>query len=122
MEAHGYGAVLGSTARVADLERFLGEMNALAKTPLAAYSPERRLLTQQLVPIAPVKSTAQPEGMIRIPAGAFRFRTAGIEIEGKNEIGVDVQYPWENSPRRYHDHTMNLNSEAELYLTRKYLR
>ena len=21
---------------------------------------------------------------------------------------MDVQYPWENSPRRYHDHTMNL--------------
>jgi gamma-glutamyl hercynylcysteine S-oxide synthase len=109
MEAHGYGAVLGSTASVADLERFLGEMKALAKTPLAAHSPERRLLSQQLAPIAPVKPTAQPEGMIRIPGGAFRFRISGIEIEGKNEIGVDVQYPWENSPRRYHDHTINLS-------------
>jgi formylglycine-generating enzyme required for sulfatase activity len=112
MEAHGYGAVLASASAVMDLDRFLAEMKALAKTPLASFSPERRLLSQKLVPIAPVahKASAPPEGMIRIPAGAFRFRISGMEIEGKNEIGVDVQYPWENSPRRHHDHTMNLPS------------
>ena len=23
-------------------------------------------------------------------------------IEGGNDVGVDVQYPWEDAPRRYH--------------------
>jgi formylglycine-generating enzyme required for sulfatase activity len=34
----------------------------------------------------------------------------GIEIEGFNDIGVDVQYPWEDTPRRFHDHPMHLKS------------
>ena len=34
----------------------------------------------------------------------------GIEIEGFNDIGVDVQYPWEDSPRRFHDHPMHVKS------------
>jgi formylglycine-generating enzyme required for sulfatase activity len=25
-------------------------------------------------------------------------------------VGVDVQYPWEPSPRRYHDHIVNINA------------
>ena len=40
--------------------------------------------------------------MMRIPGGSFEFRVSGIEIEGANDIGVDVQYPWEDSPRRHH--------------------
>ena len=112
IEANGYGALLASAQAVPGLEAFLGEMHSLAKTPLASFSHERRLLTQQLVPIAAVarKPSAPPAGMIKIPGGVFRFRIAGVEIEGKNEIGVDVQYPWENSPRRQHDHTMSLPS------------
>ena len=42
--------------------------------------------------------------MVRIPAGDFVFQVSGIEIEGFNWIGVDVQYPWEDSPRRGHRH------------------
>jgi len=108
IEAHGYGAMLASASAGADLDKFLAEMKALAAKPLASFSPERRILKQQLVAIAPVarKPGAAPEGMVRIPGGNFRFHISGIEIEGKNEIGVDVQYPWEDSPRRYHDHTI----------------
>jgi formylglycine-generating enzyme required for sulfatase activity len=116
MEAHGYGAVLATASSVPGLESFLSEMKALAGTPLASYSRDRRVLPQQLAAIAPTqKPSAAPAGMIRIPAAAFRFRVSGIEIEGKNEIGVDVQYPWENSPRRDHDHTMKL---AAYYIDR----
>ena len=32
----------------------------------------------------------------------------GIEIEGGNDIGVDVQYPWENMPRRFHEHKLQI--------------
>jgi len=36
----------------------------------------------------------------------------GIEIEGSNDIGVDVQYPWENAPRRFHEHPMHIKSST----------
>ena len=46
--------------------------------------------------------------MIRIDGGDYLFVVQGIEIEGSNDIGVDVQYPWENSPRRFHEHTLQI--------------
>jgi formylglycine-generating enzyme required for sulfatase activity len=48
--------------------------------------------------------------MVRIPAADFTFRVNGIEIEGMDDEGVDVQYPWENSARRYHEHHMHIDS------------
>jgi formylglycine-generating enzyme required for sulfatase activity len=112
IEAHGYGALLASPAPPPGLDAFLAQIQELAKSPLAGFSPERKLLPQEVVAISPTanKPSSAPEGMVRIPAGSFRFRISGIEIEGKNEIGVDVQYPWENSPRRFHDHTMSMAS------------
>ena len=53
---------------------------------------------------------SSPEGMVKIPEGDFDFEVNGIEIEGLNEIGVDVQYPWEDSPRRFHSHPMHVHS------------
>jgi gamma-glutamyl hercynylcysteine S-oxide synthase len=32
----------------------------------------------------------------------------GIEIEGMNDEGVDVQYPWERSARRFHEATVKI--------------
>src|SRR5262249_14366429 len=46
----------------------------------------------------------------RIPAGDYDFQVRGIEIEGGNDPGVDVQYPWEDMPRRTHRHRMHLAS------------
>jgi formylglycine-generating enzyme required for sulfatase activity len=46
--------------------------------------------------------------MIRIPGGAFVFTVQGTEIEGDAKDGVDVQYPWEDSPRRFHEHEMTV--------------
>jgi formylglycine-generating enzyme required for sulfatase activity len=48
--------------------------------------------------------------MIRIHATEFQFRVEGVEIEGFNDIGVDVQYTWEDTPRRFHDHPMHINA------------
>jgi formylglycine-generating enzyme required for sulfatase activity len=48
--------------------------------------------------------------MLRIPGGSFVFEVAGIEIEGDNQIGVDVQYPWENVARRFHRSTVQIKS------------
>lgn len=110
MEANGFGAVLAAREAPLELGRFLAESAAMAGKPLASYSKERRLLPQQPVPIASTaKASAAPAGMVRVPAGQFDFRVSGIMIEGGNEIGVDVQYPWEDSPRRHHAHAMNVN-------------
>jgi formylglycine-generating enzyme required for sulfatase activity len=46
--------------------------------------------------------------MVRVPAGDLLFRVTGLEIEGSNEVDVDVQYPWENSPRRFHEHLLHV--------------
>jgi len=113
IEGNGYGAVLASdlASSAADLREFLGAMNVLARARLDSYSRERKFLTQQLVAIPPTKPVkSPPEGMVLISAGLFDFQVKGIEIEGSNEVGVDVQYPWENSPRREHRSTLSIKS------------
>jgi formylglycine-generating enzyme required for sulfatase activity len=67
------------------------------------------VLQQHLVEIAATKpATDAPDGMVRIPGGSFIFRVRGTEIEGGSMNGVDVQYPWEDSPRRFHEHAMTI--------------
>ncbi|MGA8153323.1 MAG: formylglycine-generating enzyme family protein [Terriglobales bacterium] len=112
IEAHGFGAVL-ATPDVPDakLRPLLDAMKQLAEHSLSSYSSEWKFLTQQMVPIAKTASaTTAPEGMIRVPAGDFTFTVDGIEIEGFNDVGVDVQYPWEDSPRRHHSHFMHVGA------------
>jgi formylglycine-generating enzyme required for sulfatase activity len=46
--------------------------------------------------------------MVRIDGGDYLFKVQGIEIEGDDDAGVDVQYPWENSPRRFHEHPIQI--------------
>jgi iron(II)-dependent oxidoreductase len=63
----------------------------------------------RVVEIASSKPAATaPAGMVRIPGGRFEFRVSGIEIEGGNDVGVDVQYPWEDAPRRHHMRTLEI--------------
>jgi formylglycine-generating enzyme required for sulfatase activity len=112
VEAHGYGALLASrTAPDPGMQALLLKMKEMTARPLASYSQQWMALPQQLVEMAPTKppSTAPP-GMIKIPAGDFLFRVQGIEIEGGDDIGVDVEYPWEDSPRRFHEHSMAVKS------------
>jgi iron(II)-dependent oxidoreductase len=108
MEAHGYGAVLASSGAVPGLDRLLPEMARLAKTSLKSLPEERPVLNQQMVPIAPAPKSSASAEMVRIPAAAFDFQVSGIMIEGENEVGVDLQYAWEDSPRRHHSRTMQL--------------
>ena len=111
-EAHGYGAILAQPGEPdADLRALMAKMKQMTATPLSSYSHEWKPLPQQLVDIAksePAKDA--PEGMVKIPAGEFLFKVEGIEIEGSNDAGVDVQYPWEDIPRRYHEHKMHIGS------------
>jgi iron(II)-dependent oxidoreductase len=107
MEAQGYGAVLATRQLTSGEVRLLSQMHELAERPLASYSHEWHFLPQQMVDTPPTPSaTSAPPGMVYIPGGRFFFRISGVEIEGGNMIGLDVQYPWENAPRRQHAHWM----------------
>jgi iron(II)-dependent oxidoreductase len=110
VEPHGYGAILQSTvALTGDQQALLKKMQAMTRNPLESFSAEWHFLPQTLVdiPSAAAKDKT-PEGMKRIAGGEYRFVVNGIEIEGRDDAGVDFQYPWEPSPRRYHDHMMNI--------------
>ena len=110
IEAHAYGALLlTSSAPDAAIQTLMAKMKDMTSTPLANYSHEWKVLPQQIVPIASTKpASSAPEGMVKIPAGDFRFKVEGIEIEGFNDNGVDVQYPWEDSARRFHNQPMSI--------------
>lgn len=113
MEAKGYGAVLATESAAPDstLAALLSQTKAWSKRRLADFSHEWKFLPQQQVRIAPTRPAKMtPAGMIKIPGGTFDFRVSGIEIEGGNDIGVDVQYPWEDSPRRHHRHTLSVRA------------
>ena len=112
IEAKGYGAVLATnTAPDQKVLALMSKMKELTATPLANFSHEWKVLPQQIVPIQPTKAASiPPEGMVKIPETDFLFKVSGIEIEGLNDVGVDVQYAWENSPRRFHEHLIRLTS------------
>jgi gamma-glutamyl hercynylcysteine S-oxide synthase len=113
MEGQGFGAILALDAgtNVDGLARFLGEMNQWAKTPLKTLPHEWHFLPQRMTPVAPAKAGASvPEGMVRVAGGVFDFRVSGVEIEGRDWKGLDFQYPWEDSPRRSHQHQMNVKT------------
>ena len=111
MEARGFGAVLSVAAgtQVEGLEDFIALTAQANAKPLSAYSGAWKALPQQIVDIAPTAPAANaPEGMVSIPGGEFVFAVGGVEIEGFNWAGQDVQYPWESVPRRHHRKVMEI--------------
>jgi formylglycine-generating enzyme required for sulfatase activity len=113
IEGLGFGAVLAT--RESPLPGPVGELLAYmakrSERPLSSYSRDWKALPQTLVEIPPTQRVALPaEGMVRIPAGDYDFVVRGIEIEGGNDPGVDVQYPWEDSPRRFHRQRLHMES------------
>jgi len=74
-----------------------------------SYSEERRFLPQRSSTSGHGKIRERGGRNVRIEGGPYDFQVSGIMIEGNNEIGVDVQYPWEDSPRRFHQHRMTVS-------------
>jgi len=110
LEASGYGAVLATPGEPSDaIKTLMQRMSVLTKKPLADFSHEPAILKQKLVEIPPTPPASEPPaGMLKIPGGEFDFKVQGVEIEGEASNMVDVQYPWEPTPRRFHQHTLEI--------------
>jgi iron(II)-dependent oxidoreductase len=109
----GFGAVLATEQSPAagSLKELLDFMAERSRSPLASYSRDWTLSPQTIVEIPRTKlAQAAPPGMVRIPEAEYNFEVKGIEIEGGNDPGVDVQYPWEDAPRRFHHHHIHIPS------------
>ena len=107
IEGLGYGCVFasGTDFRVPDgLQAFLGQMASITRQPLAAFSDEWSYLKQTV--IAPHNATRHsgdaPTGMVMVPAATFRFTSSGVEWEGTDASGGDVQFSWESHPQQHH--------------------
>jgi len=109
----GFGAVLATdqypaTGSLKDLLTFMAERS---KRSLSSFSREWKAAPQTMVENPATKpASVPPPGMVRIPEGDYDFQVRGIEIEGGNDPGVDVQYPWEDIPHRSHRHRMHVAS------------
>jgi iron(II)-dependent oxidoreductase len=110
IEEHGFGMVLATPEQPsAALQKLISTMKDMTVRPLSSYSHQWEFLPQHMVDIAATSpASSAPAGMIRITGGRYVFKVQGIEVEGSNDVGVDVQYSWENSPRRFHEHVMEI--------------
>jgi len=112
LEARGFGAVLATRGDPSEAQRkLMAKMQPMTAQPLVAFSSAWKTLPQTAVEVHPTTpASSSPSGMIRIPAADFLFKVEGIEIEGSNDVGVDVQYPWEPDARRFHEHRIMIRS------------
>jgi len=113
LESLGFGAILATSnaSEQARIQEPMGFMAERSRRRLDTYSRNWTPVPQTIVEIAPTKpASSAPSDMIRIPEADFDFHVKGIEIEGGDDPGVDVQYPWENIPRRTHQHRLHLHS------------
>ena len=113
LEANGFGAVLAvaKDADTAALDVYLQRAAELAKVPLQTLSARWQPLAQHLIEArATEPASICRQGMVSVPAGEFDFVVGGIEIEGQTWAGLDVQYPWESTPRRGHRKRISIDA------------
>jgi len=88
---------------------FLAQMHDLTKRELSSYNNKWEPLPQRIVEIERTEPAVScPKGMIRIPGARYVMNVSGIEIEGGENPGVDVQMPGEKIARRHHCFMVNI--------------
>lgn len=112
IEAKGFGAVLAVTGDIdTATQELLVTMRRHSVVPLSEIGTDWIFLPQTSIePEATSAAKRTPDGMIRIPGTDFEFAVSGIEIEGGDMVGVDIQFPWEDSPRRHHRSSVKIDS------------
>jgi iron(II)-dependent oxidoreductase len=111
IEAHGFGAIVVTPElKNRAIQALMATARTWNATPLNSLSDQWKPLPQQITPVAKTTPLSNPRNMIEIPAADFLFRVNGTEIEGENWAGLDVQYPWEDTPRRHHVHQIHIDS------------
>jgi formylglycine-generating enzyme required for sulfatase activity len=112
IDADGYGAVLETVEPLSTGVKALLQERSRSKVVWSSLSTIWTMLPQHIIDIPKSKPAGPnpPPGMVAIPAAEYLFRVHGIEIEGQNDEGVDVQYPWENSARRYHSQPVPIDA------------
>jgi iron(II)-dependent oxidoreductase len=108
INAAGFGAVLETTTPLSEKQQELTTTPGPSQHLDATWAVLPQTIVASLTTSPSAAQSA--DGMIAIPAADYNFRVHGIEIEGQNDEGVDVQYPWENSPRRYHNHVIHIDA------------
>ena len=112
LEPNGYGAVLEieSSSAVKSLQDLLSQMHDLAKTKLSEFSNECKPVPQERVKIDSTAGAEEvPGGMIEIPPANYVMNVSGVEVEGGENSGVDVQMPGEAIARRHHHFVVNIS-------------
>ena len=112
IEANSFGALFASNAFPdSAMSSLMLKMKAMTDTSLSYHSDEWKVLPQQDRKDFADKNSKRFTGRNdQDSSGDYLFRVSGIEIEGFDDNGVDVQYPWEDSPRRFHQHFMQIQS------------
>jgi len=111
IEKGGFGCVLQlQKSPDQEVQDFMSEMQDMTKTTLASYNSTWDFLQQTMVDIPKVGTALGHglEGTVFVDRAWFAFQSEGVEIEGDDEHGVDVQYPWERHPTRNHNQILQL--------------
>jgi len=113
IERNGFASILAIKNSMVnnELESYLKQMSDMTKTDLSQYSNTWQPVKQQIVEIKNTTPAAiVPEGMIKIPGIKYNMNVSGIEIEGGENPGVDVQMPGEEVPHRHHYYEVDINA------------
>ena len=97
LEADGYGAVWNLAVDDAGLSKAADDNARTSARTSQQHSPGNGTLCRsRLVEIAPTGGIGRiRREWSKFPKAISSFSVTGIEIEGMNDEGVDVQYPWE---------------------------
>ena len=116
IEAGGYGAILLTLGELTEVDdEFLNTMLQMTSTPLGNYSKEWKFLPQEMEALDQQPSKIDVHEIqsfketVEVPGGTLPFDVRGNAIEGDDlPLAVDVQMPWENSPRRIHKKVIDI--------------
>ena len=110
IEASGYGAILATRSGPSDeFQKLLYRMKSMTSDPSPATLTRPTSCTQVLVEIPATKpQPIPPPAWSASPAASFCSKYTARRSRAAMIPGVDVQYPWEDTPRRFHEKSMQV--------------